>query len=206
MALVLVALAGSIGSRSLPAAETAVFAPTSTIFFGIDTATPLRPWAPDGGGYAHHPVDATTQALTHGLHFAHPLVTETPTPDSKLRVDYFHTRVNQSGAKARIHTLSAEIEMSWRNLISLSVSVPYVFSEVKLAPRHSHFDNTEIALKFANYALADQNLVYGGGIEIALPTGDDSQGIGSDHIVSHAPFLDVGYEQGNLQSILFVTF
>jgi hypothetical protein len=41
---------------------------------------------------------------------------------------------------------------------------------------------------------------------VALPTGSDTKGIGSSHIVELEPFLDVAYKQDALELVGFATF
>ncbi len=43
-------------------------------------------------------------------------------------------------------------------------------------------------------------------MEIGLPTGDNEDGIGTDHVIEIAPFLNFGYERRKTQFIGFAEF
>ncbi|RMF17401.1 MAG: hypothetical protein D6757_01310, partial [Alphaproteobacteria bacterium] len=152
------------------------------------------------------------------LHFSHPLFTESPSPDSKLRVDYFYARlVGEAGddeegppefgaLPSDFHTFRLEGEYAFTPSFSIEVNLPF---SVRDAGRpfgsRSHFDNGDIGLKYANYSFADRGLLLGGGIEVGLPLGQDEKGIGSDHIVDLEPFLDFGWKRGRLEMVGFLT-
>jgi hypothetical protein len=134
-------------------------------------------WAPAVGADAD---DATER-----LHFEHPLVSESPSPDTKLRLDYAYAFA------------------PWG---SFEVDLPYTFVRPDGGPTVSHLDTVEVGVKLASFALAEQGLLLGGGLELGLPTGDGGKDIGSNHLLEIEPFLDVGWRWRRLQVVAFLAF
>ncbi len=134
------------------------------------------------------------------LHFSHPLVTESPSPDTKLRLDYIGTRISdQIGLHENVVRL--EGEYAFNHSVSVSVVTPFVWRTAPSASRASGLGNIEVSLKAASLMFGDRGLLLGGGLSSALPTGNDSKGIGSGHIVELEPFLDLGYRRNGLEFV-----
>jgi hypothetical protein len=104
------------------------------------------------------------------LHFSHPLITESPSPDTKARLDYVFA---DEPDDAKRHTFRFEGEYALAPWLSLEVDVPYTLLDVEGEPNRNHLDTVEGGLKYANFGLADYGLLLGGGLELGLPTGDD---------------------------------
>ncbi len=138
------------------------------------------------------------------LHFSHPLVTESPSPDTKLRLDYIGTRT--SGASG-IHenVFRIEGEYAFNHSVSLAVVTPYISRTAPPSERASGLGNIELSLKAATLAFGEHGLLFGGGLSAALPTGSDAKAIGSAHIVELEPFLDAGYKRNALELVGFAT-
>ena len=134
------------------------------------------------------------------LHFSHPLVTESPSPDTKLRLDYIGTRISD---QISLHesVVRLEGEYAFNHSVSVSVVTPFVWRTAPSASRASGLGNIEVSLKAASLILADRGLLLGGGLSGALPTGNDSKRIGSGHIVELEPFLDLGYKRNSLELV-----
>ncbi|RMF70097.1 MAG: hypothetical protein D6740_08750 [Alphaproteobacteria bacterium] len=154
----------------------------------------------------------------HGfLHFSHPLFTESPSPDTKLRVDWFFARLvgeetadgdalDPAALPADFHSFRLEGEYAFTPSLSLEVDLPVSLRDpAGLAGGVSSLDTVDVALKYANFHFADQGLLLGGGIEFGLPTGSDAKGIGSDHIIDIEPFLDFGFQRGALELVGFLS-
>jgi hypothetical protein len=143
------------------------------------------PMGPDPAG-ASAAAPADRDAHDHfghsAVHFAHPLVAESPTPDTKLRFEYRYSRETEE-EDANRHTLGLEAEYAFARWVSLELGVPYTFLDPDEGGSENGFDTVELAVKLASFAFAEKGLVLGGGLELGLPTGDDAKGIGSDHIV-----------------------
>ncbi len=152
-----------------------------------------------------------------GLHFAHPLFTESPSPDTKLRIDHFFARlVGEEDASAAsiefaalpadLHTFRLEGEYAFAPSFSIEVNLPFSIRDAgpPFGARR-HLGNGDIGLKYANHSLADRGLLFGGGIEIGLPFGDDGKGIGSDHIVDLEPFVDLAWKRGRIEVVGFLS-
>lgn len=153
-----------------------------------------------------HPADG---GADHGLlHFSHPLIAESPTPDTKVRFDYFFAREpgGQESPGGDRHTMRFEAEYAFVPWLSVEIDVPYTFFDLNDGRNFSHVDELSLALKYANFTFADRGLVLGGGIEAGLPTGDEEKGIGSDHILNIEPFLDLGFKKDALEFVGFLSF
>ena len=144
---------------------------------------------------------------SHTLHFSHPIVTESPSPDTKVRIDGIHLDgVHVEADRGDATTVRLEAEYAFHPSLSVEVNVPYTFLDLDGASSQDSLDNVEVGLKFANFAFADRGLLLGYGIEFGLPTGDDDVGIGSNNELEIAPFLDFGYMNGPLEVVGFSTF
>src|SRR5258708_10926697 len=103
----------------------------------------------------------TIQAQHHHneeLHFSHPLIVESPSPDTKIRFDYFYRRF-RTGQKASEHSARVEFEYAFRPTFSIEINVPYTFRHVEGEPRVNHADSMDVALKIANFALKDHHVL-----------------------------------------------
>jgi hypothetical protein len=150
-----------------------------------------------------HPREGTTAQAP--LHFSHPLTAESPSPDNKIRLDYIlENRSNSSGGNS--HTLQVEFEHAFNPAWSIEFGIPYAFINPDTADSVSGFGNAEIGIKHARYDLADQGIIYGGGLEIGLPSGDGNKGIGSHHEFEIEPFFFVGKQQDQWELIGFAAF
>ena len=111
------------------------------------------PHTHDDGGHGHA-----------GLHFSHPMIAESVTPDRKIRVGY--ARFEVSGLE---HENSARIAGEWafHRAFSVEVSAPYSFTQTE-------FGFTHLAAKFANYAFEEHGLLLGYGLGVGIPTAGDS--------------------------------
>lgn len=120
-----------------------------------------------GGGHSHG-----------GLHFSHPLFTESVSPDTKIRTDYNVLDLGaQEGTK---HEFSLALEYALGRSFSVEAGVPYSASDEALGFTH-------VSVKFANYALEAQGISLGYGVGVGLPTsggsaeGDHTHPDGGDH-------------------------
>jgi len=148
-----------------------------------------------------------------GLHFSHPLISESPSPDTKIRLDYFFMDIEgeseegeeEQGGGLKNHTIRLEAEYAFSRNISIEVDAPYTFIDPEEGSGEDHFNNIEVGLKLASFIFEQYGLLLGGGIEFGIPTGDDAKGIGSDHIVEIEPFLSMGYKYNNFELVSFVS-
>ena len=146
----------------------------------------------------------TVQAQHHHdeeLHFSHPLITESPSPDTKVRFDYFYRRFKAD--KTSEHSPRVEFEYAFRPSFSVEVNVPYTFRNVETEPRTSHTDSMDVALKFANSVFKEHHILLDYGVEFGLPTGSDSKEIGSSHIVEVAPYFGAGLKREKVEVVAF---
>ncbi len=151
------------------------------------------------------------------LHFSHPLFTESPSPDTKLRLDWFFARLlgeeagegdapDPTALPADFHSFRLEGEYAFTPALSLEVDVPLSIRDPAGGIGSvSSLDTVEVALKYANFHFAEHGLLLGGGIEFGLPTGQDAKGIGSGHILDIEPFVDFGFKRGRFALVGFVS-
>lgn len=144
-----------------------------------------------------------------GLHFSHPLISESPSPDTKIRLDYFFLdEIEEEGEEGAIfneHTIRLEAEYAFNRNISIEVDVPYTFIDPEKGSNEDHINNIEIGLKLASYIFEEHRVLIGGGLEFGIPTGDDDKGIGSDNIIEIEPFLSFGYKVQNFEFVSFLS-
>ena len=136
------------------------------------------------------------------LHFSHPLVTESPSPDTKLRLDYIGARTN-GPIEISENTFRLEGEYSFTHSVSLAIVTPFISRTAPATDRASGLGDIELSLKAASLAFGEHGLLLGGGLSAALPTGSDAKGIGSAHIVELEPFVDAGYKQNAFELVGF---
>ena len=117
----------------------------------------------EGGGAAggHSHGGAADSGHHAGLHFSHPLFTESVSPDTKIRVDY--SALDASAGEGTKHEFGLGIEYALSRSVSVEAGVPYSVSDDALGVTH-------LSLKFANYVLEAQGISLGYGIGVGLPT------------------------------------
>ena len=136
------------------------------------------------------------------LHFSHPLVTESPTPDTKIRLDYINLWVN-GVPEFRDNLVRIEGEYAFTHAVSLAIVAPYEFRTAPGSERASGLGDLELSLKFASVRYGEQGVLLGGGLSAGVPTGSDQKQIGSSHIVELEPFVDAGYKRDKLELVGF---
>src|SRR3981081_1314843 len=136
------------------------------------------------------------------LHFSHPLVTESPSPDTKLRLDYIGTwTTGPTGIRENLFRL--EGEYAFNHSVSFAIVTPYISRTAPATARASGLGNIELSLKAASLAFGEAGVLVGGGLSAGLPTGSDVKAIGSRHIVELAPFLDAGFKRDAFELVGF---
>jgi len=138
------------------------------------------------------------------LHFSHPLITESPSPDSKVRFDYFY-QSSRDGIQADEHTPRVELEYAFRSWISVETNVPYTFLRIEGQLQSSHLNNVEVALKVANLSLKEKHLLFVYGLSVELPSGSDSKEIGTDHIFEIEPYFGLGLQRDKVEVAAFAS-
>lgn len=101
-----------------------------------------------------------------GLHFSHPLVAESVSPDTKIRFDHRFFEF-PDGDEENSGVL--EVEYAFHRGFSVELGLPYSYTE-------SAFGNLEVLLKFANYAFEGSGLLLGYGVEFGFPTNGSPEG------------------------------
>lgn len=138
------------------------------------------------------------------IHFVHPLITEPPIPDNKVRLNYQYlsTPGEDGESGKRISTIEAGFEYAFTPSWGVEFAIPYSIVKTKRGGgNEDNFDNAEIALKYANHHFADNGLILGGGLELGLPTGNSRKDIGSSHAHEIEPFISGAYAAGSFEAI-----
>lgn len=139
------------------------------------------------------------------LHFTHPLVSESPSPDTKIRFDYALMK-ETAEEDARVHRVNFEAEYAPARWISFEIDLPYTIADRDEEGNRHNLDNLEVALKLASFMFEEDGVLLGGGLELGLPTGNSSNDIGSDRRVMIEPFVDVGVKKGDFEAVGFLEF
>ncbi len=137
-----------------------------------------------------------------GLHFSHPIFTESVSPDTKVRIDADHSWASD-GKESEI---GLEGEYAFTRAFSLEVGLPYGFLNPDGGSSTSGLGNFEATLKFANYAFEERGVLLGYGLSVGFPTGNATAGTGSDHIWDLEPFLNIGVMVGRLELVSWGRF
>lgn len=151
-------------------------------------------------GEDHDP--GSGQHATHnhdGLHFTHPLFTESVSPDTKLRLDYGWRAGHETESE-----MEAEGELAFTPSFSIEAGVHYHVDDGALGDTH-------VIFKLASAALADAGVHLGYGLEIGLPTGtghehavpEGTDPTGEEHEESYelTPFVNAGWTDGSLELV-----
>jgi len=118
--------------------------------------------------HAHE--DGSTH-LHDGLHFTHPLIAESVTPDTKIRFDYQWLDFPDGDTE---NSTVLEAEYAFHRSFSIELGLPYSNSA-------GEFGNLEAVFKFANYAFEEAGILLGYGVELGFPT----NGTPDDHDEEH---------------------
>ncbi len=140
------------------------------------------------------------------LHFSHPLIAESPSPDTKIRVDYQYRDVDSGAEKAKENLFRLEGEFAFHRTCSLEFNLSYLFLDPEGEKSESALEEFEIGLKLANFAFEKQHILLGYGIDFKIPVGDEEKGIGSSHIFEYEPFFSFGYMRDKLEVVAFTSF
>lgn len=134
--------------------------------------------------------DADHEQADHdhdGLHFSHPLIAESVSPDTKVRLDHQFLDLPDGD---QINVGVFEAEYAFFRSFSIETGLPYSYTD-------GDFGNLEVALKFANFALEDAGILLGYGVEFGFPTAGGLIEAESEI----APFLNIGLKRGDLEIV-----
>lgn len=144
----------------------------------------------------------TIQAQHHHddeLHFSHPLITESPSPDTKVRFDYFYRRFGSD--RTSEHSPRVEFEYAFKPSFSIEINLPYAVRRTEGEPTVSHTDSMDVAVKLTNSVFKEHHVLIVYGVEFGLPTGSDTKEIGSSLIVEVAPYFGAGLKREKLEVV-----
>lgn len=123
-------------------------------------AVPAGAAAQQEAGHDHGDHEHGEAGHHGGLHFTHPMIAESVTPDTKIRLDHQFFEFTDG---ARENSGILEAEYAFTRSFSIEVGVPYTYSATE-------FGNASAMLKFANYAFEPAGVVLGYGVQLGFPT------------------------------------
>ena len=148
------------------------------------------------GAWAHH------HDAGQGLYFAHPILAEPPTPETKARIDYQVEHDNDLNEQA----VALELEYALTRWFGVEAHIPLIHADPADGPSETSLGNMEIALELAGFWFERYGVVIGGGIELGLPTGDDAKGIGSNNELEIEPFVNAGVKFDRFELVGGISF
>jgi hypothetical protein len=95
-----------------------------------------------------------------GLHFTHPMIAESVTPDTKVRIDHQFFDFPDG---TREHSGVLEAEYAFHRSVSLEVGLPYSYTDGQVG-------NLSALLKLANFGFEDSGVLLGYGLGVTFPT------------------------------------
>lgn len=116
-----------------------------------------------------------------GLHFTHPMIAESVTPDTKVRMDHQFFDF-PDGTRENSSVLEAEYAV--HRAVSLEVGLPYSYTA-------GSFGNLRALFKLANYALEDSGVLLGYGVGVTFPTNGAADVAG--HVDEEGGHADEGH-------------
>lgn len=133
--------------------------------------------AQGGHGHSHGPGDGHDH---EGFHFTHPMIAESVSPDTKIRLDHQLFEFPDGDTE---HSGVLEAEYAVTPGFSVEAGIPYSYSA-------GAFGDAELLLKFTNRALEASGVLLGYGIGLGLPTSGGSAqdgGHGDGHHGARVP-------------------
>lgn len=121
------------------------------------------------GGDGHHA----------GLHFTHPMIAESVTPDRKIRMDHQFFEFSDGDQE---HSGVLEAEFAVTRGFSVEAGIPFTYTD-------SEFGNAEVLFKFANFAFEEAGILLGYGVELGFPTAGAAEGEAEEAGASEAELL-----------------
>lgn len=131
------------------------------------------------------------------LHFTHPLLVDSPSPDDKAHLSYSFER----GGHADAHLLHAHAEYRLHPQVSLGLGIPLSYTDDHDAEVEA--GNLHAVVKVANLAFADYGVLLTTHLTITAPTGDAHGHHGGDHWVV-TPRFGGGWRNEHWEVIAFV--
>jgi Putative MetA-pathway of phenol degradation len=124
-----------------------------------------------------------------------PLVTRNPTPEREFEVNVEY----EKGAEGK--EVEAEVELSWRfgDRIEASVEIPVVFLMPREGSDESGLGDITLGGKVLVFQSIDQPALVTVGLELGLPSGSESQGLGGSFSVT--PYVTAGIGLGPIDLI-----
>jgi hypothetical protein len=124
-----------------------------------------------------------------------PLVTRNPTPERELELNVEYEKGDEG------KEVEVEIELSWRfaDRVEASIEVPVLFLMPREGSDESGLGDITLSGKVLVFQSIDQPALVTVGLELGLPTGSDSRGLGGSFSVT--PYVAAGVGLGPIDLI-----
>ena len=106
-----------------------------------------------------------------GVDLSHPIVNESPVPETHLRIDYNFADVGDGSE----HAISATAEYALTQNFSVEAVLPYVFVDPDDGEGADRLGDAIFAVKLATYEFVDHRILPAIGVEVVLPTGNEKK-------------------------------
>jgi hypothetical protein len=118
-----------------------------------------------------------------GLHFSHPIVTESVSPDTKVRVDFAQSDPD------RERELQVEGEYAFTRAFSVEAGVAHGLEQ-------GSGGEAELSLKAANYHWEELGILVGGGVSVGVPLRAGTAVGEESDAAELQPFVNAGIRRG----------
>lgn len=154
----------------------------------VGTALTSSPAAAQEHEHEHHPGG---EHHHEGLHLSHPMVTESVSPDTKLRLDF--ARADPHGERE----MELEGEYAFTRSFSIEAGLPFDLGESSLG-------EADVSLKFAHYRWEERGLLVGGGVSLGFPLEAEHEAAGATGETGTTQvglFLNAGLRTGSWEMV-----
>jgi hypothetical protein len=153
----------------------------------------------------HHDEDEGPGNHHDHLHFSHPLVTESPSPDSKLRLDFLRTSLREVDQPAA-NVMKLEVEHAFSRALSLSATASDAWMAATRNASQSRATSLELAVKGANFSLSDLGILLGGGLAFDIPLTQTLPAAAEKDKVEAEPFVDFAVKRDELEFVTLASY
>ena len=115
----------------------------------------------------HHDHSSHQEGHDHGHYYTHPVLNESPTPDTKLQARYIFVSADEEDE----HEIEVHGEYALSQTFSLEIALPFVKHDDEI-----EMGNLHGGIKIANFAYEDAGITLTTMLLFEAPTGDSEEG------------------------------
>ena len=146
------------------------------------------------------PAGAALAQEEPNLEFFYPVVTRRPVIERELEL---RTKYEKSGGNRGIETFGS-IEYPILPWWQIELEIPVVVNDPAAGPSTAGFGDIELENKFLLYKSVEHRALVAGGLELKLPSGSMSRGLGGEFSVE--PFLSAGVALGPFDLLASISY